>query len=224
MAQRRLGALKGGGYLPPSNASPPSPDCLVVGTPAGGQGFTVAVRWARAELSPRPLPVALRKVGRALLPGWCCWGGVAYGTVLQHLLGVGGWPGPWSVPHGSALTLQMAGWPCGLHESMRRMRTCCAVCRCVFSDCSVPPDFRSSLSNPPTHCNPPPPHTHPLRKHRLVQVGVGCWFQDFLGPLFVVVLKAGLGVCDALVEGRGGSFMSVIVHSVHHNTVPHITL
>ena len=46
-------------------------------------------------------------------------------------------------------------------------------------------------------------------------------FQDFLGPLCFVVLDAGLGVCDALVE-RGGSFMSVIVHSVHNNIVPHI--
>jgi hypothetical protein len=49
----------------------------------------------------------------------------------------------------------------------------------------------------------------------------GC-FQDFLGPLFFVVLNAGLGVCDAFVEGKRGSFMSVIVHSVHNNIVPHI--
>ena len=43
-----------------------------------------------------------------------------------------------------------------------------------------------------------------------------------LGPLFVVVLTAGLGVCDAFVEGKGGSFISVTVQSVHHNIVPHI--
>ena len=49
-----------------------------------------------------------------------------------------------------------------------------------------------------------------------------CCFQDFLGPLFFVVLSAGLGVCDALVEGKGGSFVSVIVHSVHNNIVPPI--
>ena len=41
---------------------------------------------------------------------------------------------------------------------------------------------------------------------------LNCCFQDFLGPRFFVVLNAGLGVCDALVEGKGGSFMSVIVH------------
>ena len=35
--------------------------------------------------------------------------------------------------------------------------------------------------------------------------------------------KIEFGVCDALVEGKGGAFMSVIVHSVHHNiSVPHI--
>ena len=37
-----------------------------------------------------------------------------------------------------------------------------------------------------------------------------------------MVLNAGLGVCDALVEGRRGSFTSVMVHSVHNNIVPHI--
>ena len=47
-------------------------------------------------------------------------------------------------------------------------------------------------------------------------------FQDFLGPPFCVVLNAGLGVCDAPVEGKGGSFMSVMVHSVHNNIVPHV--
>ena len=54
----------------------------------------------------------------------------------------------------------------------------------------------------------------PLRKHRR--------FRDFLGLLFFVVVHAGLGVRDALVEGKRDSFMSVIVHSVHNNTVPHI--
>ena len=53
-------------------------------------------------------------------------------------------------------------------------------------------------------------------------VGVEPLFSGFLGPLFCVVLDAGLGVCDALVEGKRGSFMSVIVHSVHNNIVPHI--
>ena len=47
-------------------------------------------------------------------------------------------------------------------------------------------------------------------------------FQDFLGLLFFVVLNAGLGACDALVEGKKCSFMSVITHSVHNNIVPHI--
>ena len=45
--------------------------------------------------------------------------------------------------------------------------------------------------------------------------------QDFLGPLFFVALIAGL-VCDTLVEGKRGSFMSVVVHYVHTNIVPHI--
>ena len=39
-------------------------------------------------------------------------------------------------------------------------------------------------------------------------------FQGILGPLFFV--------CDALVEGKRGSFMSMIVHYVHNNIVPHI--
>ena len=38
-----------------------------------------------------------------------------------------------------------------------------------------------------------------------------------------MVLNAGLGVRDALVEGKGGSFVSVMVRSAHHNIVPHIT-
>ena len=42
-------------------------------------------------------------------------------------------------------------------------------------------------------------------------------FQDFLGPLLSVVLNVGLGVCDALVEGKGGAVMSVIVRSVRNN-------
>ena len=50
----------------------------------------------------------------------------------------------------------------------------------------------------------------------------GRCFQDFLGPLLFVVLNAGLGICDALVEGKKGSFMSVIVLSVHNNIVPHV--
>ena len=52
-------------------------------------------------------------------------------------------------------------------------------------------------------------------------------FQDFLGPLFFVVLffvvlHAGLGICDVLAKGKRGSFMSVITHSVHKNMVSHI--
>ena len=42
-----------------------------------------------------------------------------------------------------------------------------------------------------------------------------------MGPLFFVVLNAGWGVRDALVEGKRGSFLSVIVHSVRNNIVPH---
>ena len=64
---------------------------------------------------------------------------------------------------------------------------------------------------------PPPPA---LRKHGLVQAperALTRCFEDFLGPLFFVVLNAGLGVCDALVEGKGG-----IVRSVHNNIAPRI--
>ena len=46
-------------------------------------------------------------------------------------------------------------------------------------------------------------------------VGVETLFSGFFGTAVFVVLNAGLGVCDALVEGKMGSFMSVIVHSVH---------
>ena len=59
-----------------------------------------------------------------------------------------------------------------------------------------------------------------LSEHR---VGVEPLFFGFLlGPLFFVVLNGGLGVCDVLLEGKRGSVMSVIVHSVHNNIVPHI--
>ena len=47
-------------------------------------------------------------------------------------------------------------------------------------------------------------------------------FSGFLGPLFLVVLNAGLSVYDAFVDRKGGSFKSVILHSVHNNIVPHI--
>ena len=64
-------------------------------------------------------------------------------------------------------------------------------------------------------CQPPPPcSTH--------GVGLNRCFQDFLGPLFFMVPNAGLGVCDALVEGKRGSFTSVSVHSVNNNVVPRI--
>ena len=71
-----------------------------------------------------------------------------------------------------------------------------------------------------------PAPTPTLRQHGLVQAPewvLKAGFQDFLEPLFCVVLDAGLGVCDALVEGKGGSFMSVMVRSVHHHSAPHIT-
>ena len=46
-------------------------------------------------------------------------------------------------------------------------------------------------------------------------------FSGLLGPVFFfVVLNAGLGVCGALVEGKRGSLMSVIVHSVKSNIAP----
>ena len=79
--------------------------------------------------------------------------------------------------------------------------------------------WSAPLEQPPS---PPPP----LRKHALVQApewALNRCFPDFLKPLLFVVPNAGLGVCDALVEGAGGSFMSVTVHSVtvhpsHHRT------
>ena len=40
--------------------------------------------------------------------------------------------------------------------------------------------------------------------------------------MFLAVLNARLGVCDAFVEGKRGSFMLMIVHSVHNNIVPHM--
>ena len=67
----------------------------------------------------------------------------------------------------------------------------------------------------------PPTYT----KQRLVQAQSGnctAVFRIFWDRCFFVVLNAGLGNRDALVEGKRGSFMSVIVHSVHNNIVPHI--
>ena len=47
-------------------------------------------------------------------------------------------------------------------------------------------------------------------------------FEEILGPLFLWSRKEGLGVCRALVQGKRGSSMSVMVHSVHNNIVLHI--
>ena len=66
---------------------------------------------------------------------------------------------------------------------------------------------------------PPPCASAGSSKHG---VGVEPLYSGFFGTAVFVVLHAGLGVCDALVEGKGGSSMSVSVHSVHKNTVPHI--
>ena len=65
----------------------------------------------------------------------------------------------------------------------------------------------------------------PLRKCGLIQAtewALNRCFQDFLGHLFFEVLNAGLGVCDAMAEGKGGSFVSVMVHSIDNNIIPHI--
>ena len=43
------------------------------------------------------------------------------------------------------------------------------------------------------------------------------YFQDFLGPLY-----GRIWCLWRIVAGKRGSFMSVIVHSVHTNIVPHI--
>ena len=49
---------------------------------------------------------------------------------------------------------------------------------------------------------------------------IGVSVQELLGPLFCVVPNGGLGVSYALVQGKGGSVMSAIVHSVHSDGVP----
>ena len=66
--------------------------------------------------------------------------------------------------------------------------------------------------------------TRPCASKGLSKWALNRWFQDFFWiRFFFVVLSAGLGVSDALVEGKGGgSFRSVMVHSVHRNIVPHI--
>ena len=56
---------------------------------------------------------------------------------------------------------------------------------------------------------PPPPPFAQARACPSTDWALNRSFQEFLGPLLFVVLNAGLGVCDALVEGKGGSFMSV---------------
>ena len=47
-------------------------------------------------------------------------------------------------------------------------------------------------------------------------------FEEILGPLCSWSRKEGLGVCRALVQGKRGSVMFVMVHSLHNNIVPHI--
>ena len=75
------------------------------------------------------------------------------------------------------------------------------------------------MSNPTP---PPPPALAQAQACPSTEWALNHRFQDFLGPLFFVVLNAGLGVCNALVEGKRGSFMSVSVHSVHNTVVPRI--
>ena len=47
-------------------------------------------------------------------------------------------------------------------------------------------------------------------------------FCGNFGTTVFLVQNGGLGVCRALEEGKRGSVMSVMVHSVHNNIVPHI--
>ena len=46
-------------------------------------------------------------------------------------------------------------------------------------------------------------------------------FEEILGPLFLVQ-NGGLGVCRVFVQGKRGSFMSVMVHFLHNNIALHI--
>ena len=79
----------------------------------------------------------------------------------------------------------------------------CTV-RASRSFVSVPPPFAQACTCPSTEWALP-------------------LFSGFFRTAFFVVLNAGLGVFDALVEGKKGSFIiSVIVHSVHNNIVPHV--
>ena len=66
---------------------------------------------------------------------------------------------------------------------------------------------------------PPPCACTALSKHR---VGVGPPFEGNFGTAVFVVQNGGLGVCRAFVQGKRGSVMSVMVHSVHNNIVLHI--
>ena len=73
-----------------------------------------------------------------------------------------------------------------------------------------------------------PPHVccHVCHTHARPCLSTG-WalnrrFEEILGPLFSWSRKEGLGVCRALVQGKRGSVMFVMVHSLHNNIVPHI--
>ena len=74
----------------------------------------------------------------------------------------------------------------------------------------TPPGGRPSLGNPP------PPRGG---DRRVLWGEISRWGRILWGS---VVSNVRLGVLEAAVEGKRGSFMSVSVHSVHNNILPHI--
>ena len=71
------------------------------------------------------------------------------------------------------------------------------------------------------HTPPPPPSAH-ARPCLSTEWALTRRFEEILGPLSLWSRKEGLGVCRALVQGKRGPVMFVIVHSLHNNFVPHI--
>ena len=54
------------------------------------------------------------------------------------------------------------------------------------------------------------------------RVGAEPLFLGLFWSAIFVVPHVSLGVCEVVVEGKRGSFMSVTLYCVHDNIVPHI--
>ena len=85
------------------------------------------------------------------------------------------------------------------------------------------PEASGIYCQPKEQPTPPPPPAH-ARPCLSTGWALNRRFEEIVGTAVFVVQNGGLGVCRAFVQGKRGSFMSVMVHSVHNNIVLHIAI